>query len=164
MVRRNTDNKFVLWINYLPPASSPLSAYPKAVYLVAEAASPQGPFKVVTPKVAVQTSGAGDFDIFVDERGDGKGYIAYDACELLRGLANASRAYPSIYNELTPLLFNIVGGNNHRIAVEQLNDNLTDSLGANSTSGAISPSGNEAPILFERKGTYYLLYGPTCCL
>ena len=75
------DNKFVLWINYLAPASSPLSAYPKAVYLVAVADAPQGPFKVVTPKAAVKTSGGGDFDIFVDEMGDQKGYIAYDACE-----------------------------------------------------------------------------------
>ena len=27
----------------------------------------------------------------------------------------------------------------------------------------MSPSGNEAPIVFLRNGVWYLLYGPTCC-
>ena len=31
------------------------------------------------------------------------------------------------------------------------------------SSGQITPSRNEAPILFERKGTYYLMFGPICC-
>ena len=36
-------------------------------------------------------------------------------------------------------------------------------LGSQASSGQITPSRNEAPILFERKGTYYLMYGPICC-
>ena len=40
---------------------------------------------------------------------------------------------------------------------------LYPSSGSQSSSGQITPSRNEAPILFERKGTYYLMYGPICC-
>jgi beta-xylosidase len=53
--------------------------------------------------------------------------------------------------------------NSHTISIEKLNDTFTDSLGANFNSGLISPPSNEAPILFYRKGWYYLLYGHTCC-
>jgi hypothetical protein len=66
--------KFVLWINYLPPASSPLTAYPRATYLVsippcsaptipnemsdfplqvAQSDTPEGPFTVVSPCIVV---------------------------------------------------------------------------------------------------------------
>ena len=31
------------------------------------------------------------------------------------------------------------------------------------SSGQITPSKKEAPILFERKGTYYLMFGHICC-
>merc|ERR1712117_452686 len=54
-------------------------------------------------------------------------------------------------------------GNNHAVLVEQLTPDYHDSLGAAATSGQISPINNEAPILFERRGWYYLLYGHTCC-
>ena len=54
-------------------------------------------------------------------------------------------------------------GNNHAIVIEQLTEDYLDSLGAAASSGQITPSGNEAPILFERKGIYYLMYGPLCC-
>ena len=47
--------------------------------------------------------------------------------------------------------------------IEQLTDDWHNSLGNVSTTGALSEEKNEAPILFERKGTYYLLYGHTCC-
>ena len=43
-----------------------------------------------------------------------------------------------------------------------LNDEFTDTI-KTQTSGQITPSGNEAPILFERQGLYYLLFGHICC-
>jgi len=125
--------KYVLWINYLAPANTPLQAYPNASYLVATAMTPHGPFQLVTKKAKMSFTGGGDFTIFVDSANPNhSAYIAYDAWE-----------------------------NSHRVSIEALNADYTDSSG-NST-GAISPSGNEAPILFQRHGFYYLLFGHTCC-
>ena len=53
-------------------------------------------------------------------------------------------------------------GNNHAIIIEMLNKDYTDTIKEYS-SGQITPSGNEAPILFERNGIYYLLFGHICC-
>eukprot|EP00658_Telonema_sp_P-2_P081202 TRINITY_DN8267_c0_g1_i1.p1 TRINITY_DN8267_c0_g1~~TRINITY_DN8267_c0_g1_i1.p1 ORF type:complete len:224 (+),score=16.93 TRINITY_DN8267_c0_g1_i1:386-1057(+) len=51
--------------------------------------------------------------------------------------------------------------NSHKISIEKLTPDLLDSTG-NGTSD-LSPSNNEAPMVFERAGWYYLLWGPTCC-
>ena len=130
VVRCPLTGKFVLWINYLPPASTPLAAYPHATYSAATADSPEGPFTIVTPKTAVRNTGGGDFALFVDA--DGSGYIAYGAWS-----------------------------NSHTITIEKLNPNFEDSSGIGTE--ALTPSGNEAPMLFVRGGLYYLLWGPTCC-
>ena len=53
--------------------------------------------------------------------------------------------------------------NEHTQTIERLNDNFTNSLGAVASSGPISPPNNEAPILFHRRGWFYLLFGNTCC-
>jgi len=127
--------KYVMWVNYLPPASSPLAAYPNATYVIAESATPAGPFTVVNPKAGVAVGGGGDITLFVDPLSpSATAYVAYDAW-----------------------------ANNHRVVIEQLTPDYRNSLGANASTGPISAAGNEAPILFERKGTYFLLFGPTCC-
>ena len=127
--------EWVLWVNHLPPAISPLVAYPEAGFLVATSSTPEGPFSVVTYRANIQISGGGDFAIMIDPNDeDEAAYIAYDAW-----------------------------GNNHAVLVERLTPDYHDSLGEDFTSGQISPVGNEAPILFERQGWYYLLYGHTCC-
>ena len=54
-------------------------------------------------------------------------------------------------------------GNNHAVLVEKLTPDYHDSMGSEAASEVISPIGNEAPILFKRKGWYYLMYGHTCC-
>ena len=131
---KNTE-KYVLWINHLAPASSPLASYPDARLLVATAQSPSGPFSVVTEKAAIEISGGGDFNLMVDPNDENNtAYLAYDAW-----------------------------GNNHAVVVEQLTPDYQDSMGPAASSGKISPINNEAPILFERRGWYYLLYGHTCC-
>ena len=119
---------FVLWINYLPPDSTPLSSYPHATFVVATSTVPEGPYTIVSQKANISQTGAGDFTVMVDPKDD-VAYIAYDAW-----------------------------GNNHRVLIEQLNENYTDSLGASTSTGPLSPSSHEAPILFERKGLYYLMY------
>ena len=54
--------------------------------------------------------------------------------------------------------------NGHAVRVERLNDDLTAArVGAEHTSGDVSPRDNEAPILFERAGWFYLAYGHICC-
>ena len=53
--------------------------------------------------------------------------------------------------------------NGHRISIERPTDDYTDSVGGSSSGGAVSPSGNEAPIVFFRNSVWYLLCGPICC-
>ena len=131
----SAGGEWVLWVNHLPPAISPLIAYPEAGFLVATSSTPEGPFSVVRERASVAVSGGGDFALMIDPNDDNDtAYIAYDAW-----------------------------GNNHAVLVERLTPDYHDSLGAAASSGKISPIGNEAPILFERRGWYYLLYGHTCC-
>ena len=53
--------------------------------------------------------------------------------------------------------------NGHTITIEQLDATFTDSLGAAASTGPISPTNNEAPVLFQRGNWTYLLFGATCC-
>lgn len=133
----NANSKeYVLWANRLPPASTPLAAYPHAGYVVATSPTPDGPFAVVTVTANTTVSGGGDFTVFVDPApsADGAAYLAYDAW-----------------------------GNGHRVSIERLTPDYHNVLQPSVGTGPLSPSGNEAPVLFERAGWYYLLYGNTCC-
>ncbi len=138
MVPNERTGQYVLWVNLLPHGGddeTPLRAYPNATYLVATSSSRTGPFRVVREKASVAWSGAGDLTLFADSADPNrKAYVAYDACS-----------------------------NGHRISIERLTDDYTDSVGSSSSSGLVSPSGNEAPIVFLRNSVWYLLYGPTCC-
>ncbi len=114
---------------------TPLRAYPNATYLVATSSSRTGPFRVAREKASVAWSGAGDLTLFADSADPNRmAYVAYDAWS-----------------------------NGHRISIERLTDDYADSVGSSSSSGAVSSSGNEAPIVFLRNSVWYLLYGPTCC-
>ena len=42
-------------------------------------------------------------------------------------------------------------GNSHSVLIEKLTPDYRDSMGNAATSGVLTPKGNEAPILFERK-------------
>ena len=138
---------YVLWINYLrqsprsafPAGNTPLQSYMSNIStIVAKARSPRGPFAVVNPWARLQVAHVGDFALIVGRDGS-SAYIAYDAWD-----------------------------NGHRVRVERLNDAWTetasmDATDARSTSGDVSEADVEAPILFERRGWYYLIYGSTCC-
>jgi hypothetical protein len=52
--------------------------------------------------------------------------------------------------------------NQHTIKVEQLDDRYYNSV-LSPTTPLVAPSGNEAPLFFQRNGWYYLIYGHTCC-
>eukprot|EP00040_Diaphanoeca_grandis_P024458 m.134381 g.134381 ORF g.134381 m.134381 type:complete len:381 (-) comp29737_c0_seq2:528-1670(-) len=130
----DATKKFVLWINFLPEAPTPLEAYVNATYIVATSSTPTGPFVVQTMRAAMGYHGGGDFTLFKDTHTD-IAYIAYDAWS-----------------------------NNHRISIERLTKDYLNSEGLTSnTSGLLSTSGNEAPIFFRRGSWYYLMWGPTCC-
>ncbi len=133
---------YVLWLNYLPNASSPLAAYPTAELLVATSSTVDGPFAFESIVTGLAHAGAGDFTLMVhtapsNEAQGGTDDVAYVA-------------YGSWSTE-------------HSLAIELLNENFTNSLGLRNTSGIITPPGNEAPILFERQGWFYLLFGECCC-
>lgn len=130
----NEKNKeYVLWVNLLPEAPAPLAAYTNATYMVGVSTSPVGPFTLVNYRAAMGVGGGGDFVVFVDPK-DKAAYIAYDAWD-----------------------------NSHTQTIERLTDDYRDSLGANHSTGPITASNHEAPMLFEREGWYYLIIGHTCC-
>lgn len=62
---------FVLWVNWL----SSRRDFGSSAYLVATAATPTGPFRVVEERVSTVFDTGGDFDIFVDD--DGQAYLIY---------------------------------------------------------------------------------------
>ncbi|KAL1522105.1 hypothetical protein AB1Y20_021748 [Prymnesium parvum] len=125
--------EFVLWINLLYEASA--TQTPLAAYPNA------------TYLVAVSAAPAGPFRVvqpsaFLQARGAGdlsilvdgdEAYVAYDAWS-----------------------------NGHRVKVEKLDDRFYNAVASPSTP-TLTPSSNEAPVLFKRNGWYYLLYGHTCC-
>ena len=53
--------------------------------------------------------------------------------------------------------------NGHSVVVEQLNEELTDTMQPARSSGDVSAPDNEAPLFFERRGWYYLAFGHVCC-
>jgi sucrose-6-phosphate hydrolase SacC (GH32 family) len=44
VIYNEKNMEYVLWINYLAPAWSPLASYPKSMLTVATSKTPQGPF------------------------------------------------------------------------------------------------------------------------
>ena len=136
-------SEYVLWINYLRqssrtswPGNSPLQSYMSNITIVVgKSLSPVGPFRVVNPWAELQVANVGDFALLATA--DGAAYIAYDAWD-----------------------------NGHRVRVEKLNDQWTASAmesGPLGTTFDLTEADVEAPILFERRGWYYLIYGSTCC-
>ena len=78
VIFNNQTGKFVLWINFLPPAPTPLAAYPNATILVATSTDPSGLFTVVTPSANIEHKGSGDLTLMVDSA-TGDAFVAYVA-------------------------------------------------------------------------------------
>ena len=146
LVQHPVSKQFLLYVNYVRKDGG------YGGNAVFSAKQPEGPFKLVNPVMNLARlcpgpasaepcgkaqGGAGDFDVFVDPA-DGAGYIVYGA--------------------------------NFYLSVEKLTPDLLSSTGINATwssgpfAGSVSPDYFvEAPAMFERHGTYYLLYGHCCC-
>ena len=130
---------WVLWVNAVPLKDG-IADYSVATYVVATADRPDSQFTVVANSTATRYGGGlGDLALFVDPR-DGAGYVAYAAW----------------------------GAALHSVSIERLTDDFLASAAVARndsalSSGPIGPSMQEAPLLFERGGTYYLTAGHTCC-
>ena len=124
----------------------------------ATASSPAGPFTVATHAPINTSLPTGDFDVLVDPNG-GIGYIAYSAQHLL------------FIEQLSPDLLSTTGvsaaipGGIHPESpspsapsmMRQHQKPLPPSL------VAFPVRFVEAPVLFERRGRYYALFGHCCC-
>jgi hypothetical protein len=124
--------KYVLWVNSYDNASG---------FHVLTSASLVGPF-VEGPEPAIADLGSpkggyvnGDFGLFQDD--DGRAYINY-----------------TDINVPTP-----AGQATHILKIQALNASFTSAIGPAATPGA---TGVEAPSLFKKDGTYYMIYGPGC--
>lgn len=139
VIYNRLTQRYVLWVNRVL-RSGPFDApdFLDASYVVATSLTPDGPFTVVNRKVQTLAYGnPGDFSLFIDHDNVSKiskAYIAYDAFDNL-----------------------------HRIQIEELTADYTDSLGKTASTGPLTPVNNEAPILFKHLGYYYLLFGECCC-
>lgn len=103
-------------------------------YAAATAPGPAGPFVTVNDDVNVTRGHHGDFALFVDPV-DGTGYVVYSA------------NYWMSIEQLTPDFLHSTGRN----------ASIVDAQGSQ---GPLFPDYFiEAPVMFERQGTYYVLYG-----
>eukprot|EP01062_Namystynia_karyoxenos_P029787 TRINITY_DN22323_c0_g1_i1.p1 TRINITY_DN22323_c0_g1~~TRINITY_DN22323_c0_g1_i1.p1 ORF type:complete len:366 (+),score=96.21 TRINITY_DN22323_c0_g1_i1:85-1182(+) len=133
VVRHQQRGEWVLWVNYL--AEGHPGEWPLRAYPNA------------TYVVAVSSSPVGPFKVVGTAEGlrhSGGGDFSLFVDEN----ATAYIAYDA-------------WSNSHTVTVERLTPDYRASTGV--TSGAVSPSGNEAPALFERAGWYYLTFGKLCC-
>jgi hypothetical protein len=130
---------WVLWVNAVPLKDG-IADYSASTYVVAVAPMLDAQFTVV--RNATQTrygGGLGDLSLFVDQA-DEAGYVAYAAWDAAV----------------------------HSVSIERLTPDFLESaaVGPNASalsSGPIGPSMQEAPLLFERGGHYYLTAGHVCC-
>ena len=104
----------------------------------ATASSPAGPFTIASPLVNT-TYPSGDFDVFVDK--DGRGYMIYSDRHL-----NFIEQLTPDFLQGTGIGAEIVGGNTKFPPLTAFPVDFV-----------------EAPVLFERRGIYYALFGHCCC-
>ena len=112
-----------------------MNDFGKSYYAVATSQEPSGPFTIVNPNVTTlaHMTDNGDLNLFVDD--DGAGYI--------------------IYTNIHPA--------HHRMSIERLTADFTDSLGAEASSGTFGETYVEAPMMFRRGAVYYAVFGRCCC-
>lgn len=135
VIQRPTDGMWVMWFEDYN-ATDVGAAGSQGTYAVALGSTPAGPFHVVLERASFACSGAqGDFDLFTDD--DGTSYIVvthYSSMCIERLDASGTRGTGE-----------------------------TASLPAMDVHIAGHPPGDEAPTMFKRGGTYYVLYASGCC-
>eukprot|EP00759_Apiculatamorpha_spiralis_P013711 PhF_6_TR20495/c0_g1_i1/m.29524 len=138
VIRHKAFGYYVLWYNWVLYANNTIH-WDQSAYAVALSYSPFGPFQLMNANISVSNPDSGDFGLYADD--DGIAYIVYTT-------------------NLT-----LPGSSGHRLVVEQLSSSYLSSNGANYTSSPDDfPLGyEEAPIMFKRNKTYYVMTGPCCC-
>ena len=111
---------------------------------VATSPSPDGPF-TFRGRMNLSYHAPGDFDVFVDRKGDGAAYIIFSAVE---------DGHYIYIERLTPDFLN---GNGEGVLIP---GGHRDPVAGNLTAFPIEF--NEAPAMFERNGKYYALFGHCC--
>ena len=138
IIYNDSTKQYVLWINTTDNLSS---------YHVFTSSRPNGGFVERTAPTLARMSHApsgysnGDFDLFKDD--DGKAYIVY-----------SSDVDPASFPNST----------SHVLRVQALDSTYTTGSGSAVLVGSMA-SGNhdvEAPTMFKKGSTYYVLYGPGC--
>eukprot|EP00656_Telonema_subtile_P013966 TRINITY_DN17101_c0_g1_i1.p1 TRINITY_DN17101_c0_g1~~TRINITY_DN17101_c0_g1_i1.p1 ORF type:complete len:376 (-),score=56.02 TRINITY_DN17101_c0_g1_i1:286-1413(-) len=139
--QNSVAERFVLWGNYVNMTLSGTSGF----YFTAVASRAAGPYTIKAWNISMGSGWAhnGDFALFVDD--DMKGYIDYHSygCPLWPGVQD------------TPCK-----GVDGSHAVDLLTADFTSST--RRTSGLFDIRGSEAPVMFKRKGVYYVLTATGC--
>ena len=160
LVFNPNTKKYVLFVNYVGKGQGEgkeLGGRYKG-YAVYSSDSPAGPFALENPEMNVtrlcpgpgapgpdcgkSQGSCGDFTIFVDKK-DGQGYIMY-GCNYYMGIEMLTDSYY------------------HSLGISEGNKNATAPGGY--FNGNLFPDYFvEAPVMFERGGIYYTMYGHCCC-
>jgi len=140
--------KFVLWFNYVTAGWSCPADFEHcwSVYGTAISDTPAGPFVISKLPVLMGTGNAsyahGDFTLFGDD--NGKAYIVYNA-------------YEQMFDHDRP--------GHHSNSVDELSvDYTTSSVVQWSGFFAGGEGGDEAQVMFKRKGVYYAIIAQACFL
>jgi hypothetical protein len=131
--------KYVLWVNFGVNSSDNASNPSTGKYYVLTSSSPTGPFTEVGAATLAQPWD-NDETLFVDPA-TGYGYVTY-----MQQIDSS--------------------GNYHRLVVERLNSSFTSGTGQYAYVNPTTLNGDnrsEAPAMFERGGTYYLVYSTPPC-
>ena len=129
---------YVMWVNWME-YPTPYSA---GYYLSLTTRSPSGPFTIINRNISMtqqQPAIFCDFDLLCDD--DGKSYIIYTVWRP-QGLPKQAT----------------------HMSVEQLSaDHTSSAFKASPVFTGPAANGDEAPVLFRRKGVVYAMFGHGCC-
>lgn len=140
-VVKNKDGEYVMWFNHQPGSHQRnIPGY----YIVAVAKRPIGPYTIINSNASVSRPLNGDFNLFVDD--DGEGFIVYNS-DMNGHLCQACHIPPCDCG--------------FQMSVERLASDFKSSAMQNS--GWIGPPTVEAPAMFRRGSVYYLLFDRLSC-
>lgn len=114
----------------------PQGQFSESAYLTASSPHPAGPYTISTKSVATKYAAGGDFSLFVDDDAGNTAYVVYTS------LASG-----------------------HSISIEPLAADYLSSVATENSGFLPGTTGGcyEAPAMFKRNGTYWVLLGPCSC-